>query len=280
VIDFGFYIFAGYVSYEGFLTDTQQILIAVAGVTVNTILAALAMGLVLLRRPPMRAAYNELLVQFATLSIANALIFYPLIDLATGVVGGDFRQMYDGGVPWLSGIILACHLSILATGFLAFRSERFSAHIARLTGLPPGVRRGFLGGVKVTPGAQPVQANEPPSPQEATMRSAFRRVASGWDVPLRGHVMRQPSGPSILAVWLREDGLRTVGLVSEPSGAVAVIFPSPDKGTSIDVRNATVWKRWAEMPGEDDIVLAVRLALEEADRRPARLVTPEPAAAR
>jgi hypothetical protein len=267
VIDFGFYGFAGFVSYEGAFTDTQRILVAAAGVTVNTILAALAFGFVMLKRPPMRAAFNELLVQFTILSIANALIFYPLLDLATGISGGDFRQMYDGGVPWLSAIILVIHLSILAGGYLAFKNERFSAHVAALTGLPPHVRRSFLGGFKLAPGAatSPVQVTM--TEAEVKLRSALARVASGWPVPIQGRFIRRPEGPSAIVVWRLADGERTVAVIHERAGSVAVVLP--DRGaTSIEAALAgRVWQRWSELPSEDDLMLGIRMAMEEADQR-------------
>ena len=113
VTDVGYYFFAGYVSYQGNITDAQAIIIAAAGTLVNILLAYGAVGLVWFKRPPMRAAYNELLIAFAIISLANALLFYPILDFVTGVSGGDFHQMYNGGVPWLSAIILAVHLSAM-----------------------------------------------------------------------------------------------------------------------------------------------------------------------
>src|SRR6476661_1383742 len=99
IIDYGFYFFAGFVSYQGYLTSTQQVLIALAGPFVNVVLAAIALGFLILKRPPYRAPVNELLFQFIVLSIANTLIFYPVLDLLAGLEG-DFHQMYFGGVRW------------------------------------------------------------------------------------------------------------------------------------------------------------------------------------
>ncbi len=267
VVDFGYYVFAGFVSYQGRFTDEQQIIVAAAGVTVNAILAGLAFGFVLLKRPSMRPAYNELLVQFAILSIANALIFYPLLDLATGVTGGDFRQMYDGGVPWLSGIILAAHISILAGGFLAFKNNRFSAYMALLTGLPPHVRRGFLGGLRLAPGAVAQAEPLPLTESETMLRSAMSRIASGWPVPIRGQVLRRPDGPAVVAMWRKADGNRTVAVVWEPAGSVAIVLPRPEARTPVEALNGRVWQRWASAPSEDELVIGIRKAMEDADER-------------
>ncbi|MBA2470191.1 MAG: site-2 protease family protein, partial [Chloroflexia bacterium] len=59
VVDFGYYGFAGYVSYFPFeFSLVQQTIIAAAGTVVNLGLCLLAFGLVFFRKPPMRAAYN------------------------------------------------------------------------------------------------------------------------------------------------------------------------------------------------------------------------------
>ena len=50
----GYYLFAGYVSFDAAPFDrAQRVLVAVAGTVVNVLLAAGAVGLVFLRRPPM-----------------------------------------------------------------------------------------------------------------------------------------------------------------------------------------------------------------------------------
>src|SRR6188472_3470121 len=73
ITSWGFYFFSGFVGYQGFVTETQQILIAVAGVTVNLLLGAVAMAVVLVKRPPLGPAINELLIQATIISVANAL---------------------------------------------------------------------------------------------------------------------------------------------------------------------------------------------------------------
>lgn len=269
VIDFGFYIFAGFVSYQGFITDSQAILIAAAGSAVNLLLAGAALGFVLLRRPPMRAAYNELLVQFAILSSANALIFYPALDLLTGM-NGDFRQMYFGGVPWLSAVIGLVHGGVLAGGYFASKNERFSRHLGELTGLPPHVRRGLLGGLRLAPGyAQPTaQATESTlSADETTMLNAVKRVGAGWPEPLAATLVRQASSASIVVSWGREPEARATSVVLEPAGSVTTVVPPRGATKPPRALQGTVWQRWAEMPSEDQLVLGIRVAMEEAERR-------------
>jgi len=263
VVDFGFYFFAGFVSYVGAFSDVQHILVSVAGIAVNVFLATAALLFIFLRKPPMRAAFNELLVQFVIISIANALIFYPLLDFATGM-NGDFQQMYFGGVPWLSVIILICHLSVLAVGYIAFKSERISAKLSALTGLPPHVRRGFMGGFRSVAGAPPVPEVLPPTQEELTIQGAVKRVASGWPDRLSAAMTRRPQGPLVILRWNKPDGDRAVSISQEPAGSVAISLVAP--GTR--VATSKIWQRWAVFPTEDELVIGVRMAMEEADRRP------------
>jgi hypothetical protein len=267
VTGFGYYLFAGYVSYEGFISKPQAILIAAAGSAVNVLLAVLAVAFVLVKRPPMRAAYNELLVQFAILSIANALIFYPALDLIRGINGGDFRQMYFGGVPWLSRIILAVHLSILALGWFMLKGDWPNRKLGALTELPPHVRRGIFGGFRAAKSSGPVAPAEPPvlTSFEIALRDALRRVASGWDTPVSGALVRSPRGPALVASWQRDATARAISVVQEASGAVAVMLPMAGVTQPPAVLTGRVWQRWADPPSEDQLVLAIRIAMEAAD---------------
>lgn len=269
VTGFGYFVFAGYVSYQGNFTDAQGIFVAFAGPAVSVALGVVAVALVLLKRPPMRAAYNELLVQFAILTGANALIFYPALDLLGGVSGGDFRQMYDGGVPALSAVIAVLHLGMLVLGWYLLRGEWAVAKLGALTELPPHVRRGVFGGFRARNDVSPPATTQPIGPAEAALRNALQRVASGWDVPVRGTMMRSARGPALLAAWRRSDGDRAVAAVHEPSGAVAVQIATDGLDRTPFGFSAQVQRRWAELPSEDELVLAIRLAMEAADARPA-----------
>ncbi len=136
VLGWGYFGFAGYVEFDPEqFTAAQRILIASAGTVVNLLLAAIAVAAVFLKRPPFRAAINELLIQFVWISLLNALVLYPVLDFVGGM-NGDWVQMYDGGVPQLSLVILIIHLSVLALLFWAWRSPTARARIAQLTGGP------------------------------------------------------------------------------------------------------------------------------------------------
>jgi hypothetical protein len=212
ITGFGFYVFAGYVSHQGYYTNAQMILIALAGPFVNLVLSIAAFAFVLLKKPPMRAAFNELLIEFAVISSINALVFYPILDFATNLEG-DWKQIYEGHDPSLSAAIGVFHVAILVGAYWLSRYPPFRRHLAELTGLPVGSERGLLGRNAQVSG--PMAA---PSPLALMMREAAERVASGWAEPLEGRV--QPLGTGI-GMWLtwRSSGLtRGVTLVSRPDG--------------------------------------------------------------
>lgn len=260
IVDYGFYFFAGFVSYQGFLTPTQAIIIAVAGPTVNVILAAIALGLMTLKRPPFRAAVNELLLQFIILSVANTLIFYPLLDLGLNM-GGDFHQIYFGGVHWLAYLIGAIHVGILLGGYLAFKNERISAYFARLTGLPPGVHRGFMGGLRLSGQAASVRAGLP-SPAQRLLEAAAQRVASGWDVHVASGLDRRPNAITLVMQWQRHGDERVVFVSAATNGPVAMIGLTDARGPAA---KRIELARWPALPAEDQLVLALRLGMETVD---------------
>jgi hypothetical protein len=151
VVDFGYYGFAGYVSYYPFqFSATQQTLIAAAGSLVNLVLCLASLAVVLLWKPPLRASINELLLQFAFLSGINAFIVYPLLDVASGM-NGDWRQMYDSGVPWLTAVIVAVQALVLLAGYWLVTNPTMVSRAATLTEAPSGFVRGILGGLRPGP---------------------------------------------------------------------------------------------------------------------------------
>ena len=259
IVDWGFYVFAGYVSYQGFLSATQQTLIALAGPLVNVILAAAALGFLTLKRPPYRAPVNELLFQFIVLSIANTLIFYPMLDLLTGL-DGDFHQIYFGRVRWLAILIGIGHGGILLAAYFASKSDRVSGYFARLTGLPPGVRRGFMGGFRQD---RPTAAETGlPSPAQRLLSVAGDRVASGWDVRVERTIDRRPAATTLVMQWRRERAERVVFVSAASNGPTAIIGILEAHGPA--ARRFELAK-WSAPPSEDQLVLALRLGMETLD---------------
>lgn len=281
VLGFGYYFFAGYVEYDpSSFTDAQMVIIAFAGTFVNLLLIAIALLVVFRKSPPLLAAWNELLLEFVFISGINALVFYPLLDLATGM-GGDWSQMYRGGVPVLTGIIIAIQAGCLALAYWASKSHAVSTKLADLTGYPPGVERPLVGKPRVTgtpvpaaaignlPSSAPAGMNArttmPATPDEAAVQAAMERVASGWPVPVRGQVTPGPNGQVTSLAWVAGGLHRAVGVNPNPDGSwslVGVARPAsgPDGGRTEALQT------WLPLPGENELTFAIRLGMEQVDR--------------
>jgi uncharacterized membrane protein YozB (DUF420 family) len=250
VLGWGYYGFAGFVAYDPRQFDAvQQIVIAAAGTVVNLALGAAALGVVVLKRPPMRAAFNELLVQFTVISLLNALVLYPLLDFASGL-NGDWRQMYFGGVPSLSLVILVVHVLVLAALYWGWKDARVRARLATLTG------GGGMRPLRVRAGGGPPPAR-PGSPLERTLEEAGARAASGWPGPVQAGVQPTPDGAVLVLSWNHADGQRAV--MARVSGervdvAGAATFGGQTVRRPLDVLPT--------MPDADALTLRLRLAME------------------
>jgi hypothetical protein len=262
VVDWGFYGFAGFVSYyPAQFSAVEQTLVAAAGSLVNLILCVGAFGLVLYRRPPMRAPFNELLVQFAFLSGANAFIVYPLLDLVSGM-NGDWRQMYDSGVPWLTGVIIAIQAGTLALGYWLATNPAMKSRWASVTDVPPGYERGLFGGIK--PGQIDIAQL---SPGERSLQEAVDRVTSGWAAPVSTHLQRIPNGTAVILEWgtphqrkaiaVREIGERGTDIVRLPLVKGGQDAPPP-----------ILLHRWPTRPSTDALTMGLRVAMEQVDAQP------------
>ncbi len=260
VVDWGFYGFAGFVSYyPAQFTDVQQTVIAAAGSLVNLILCLLAFGLVLLRRPPMRAAYNELLIQFAFLSGANAFIVYPLLDLASGM-NGDWRQMYDSGVSWLTAIIVSVQLGTLALGYWLATNPAMKARFASLTDVPGGFERGLFGGIK--PGQIDIATL---SPSERTLQEASERVSSGWSQPVKSQVQRFDAGTAIVLEWGQQPARNAVATRVFKNGRTDIVRLHATRASD-QPRPPQLLHQWAGLPNADQLTLALRVSMEAIDQ--------------
>lgn len=236
VLSWGYYGFAGFVGYDPtFFSPTQRIVVAAAGTIVNLLLAAGAVALVFGRRPPLRAAFNELLLQFVFISLLNALVVYPLLDLSSGL-NGDWRQMYGGGVPTLSLAIGVVHAAVLGALLWAWRSAPMRRRVAALTGAAAAPRRLRLDAADRAPAPAPrdgfrtQRSEEPnrdptaeaPSPTEALLEEAAARVAAGWPQPLEASLQHRPDGLVVALEWRDVDLRRAVVAWAPAAGDGAI----------------------------------------------------------
>ncbi len=273
VLDFGFYFFSGFVSYDpsGF-SDVQRTLIAFAGTFVNLLLIVLALAVVFLKRPPLRAPWNELLLQFVFISGINALIFYPAMDVLMGM-SGDWTQMYQSGVPWLTAIIVIIQVGFIAAGYWGWRNPGIRARIATLTGQPQGanMRIGFGG----QQNARPAQV-DPASltGNEKTVAGAMNRVAAGWTPKPSMRIDRGQGNSVASMIWQSQDADRTVAVVVRPNGETAVVGNVHSRRDPGAAANQGLIQSWQSIPSEDDLTMAVRVAAEQVETWAA---SPQPA---
>lgn len=261
VVDWGFYGFAGYVSYYPFgLSDVQQTIISAAGTLVNLVLCLAALAVVLYWKPPLRAAINELLIGFVFISGLNAFIVYPVLDLVSGM-NGDWRQMYDSGVPWLTALIVAVQIAVLAGGYWLFTNASMKSKFARLTDVPPGYERGIFGGMQP---AKIKTMNMDTS--EIHIRDAVNRVASGWHTRVDSQIQRFEGGSALLLQWTTNRTLRVMAVRSLPNDAYDIVeIPTGQEGQQAG--KPRVIHRWNRKPGTDELTITLRTAMEQVDSR-------------
>jgi hypothetical protein len=269
ILDWGYYGFAGYVGYDPTpISLVGQMVITAAGTLVNILLAAIGLWLVFVRQPPMRAAFNELLYQFVLVSLLNALLLYPLLDLSSGM-NGDWAQMYRGGLPWFTALVIAVQAAILFGMWWAWRNPDIQRRIAELTGRPAVIPVSSRRGVARTMAAAPPVARtaaagpavQPRSEAERLFQEAGDRVIAGWPSPVDGGIHPTPDGAVLALQWTGQDLQRLViarvaGHALELSGGIAAPGEPP-------VRRPL--GRTDTLPTADQLTLDLRLAMEQVD---------------
>lgn len=265
VVGWGYYGFAGFVSYYPWqFSDEQRIVIAAAGTVVNILLAAAAVAFVFGRRPPARAAINELLIQFVFISLLNALVVYPLLDVVSGM-NGDWSQIYFGDVPRFSLLILTFHVGLLALLIWAWRNDGMRARIAKLTGAPPGLRRIQTGSRGAIRGPREDRTSSP-SGIEAVLHEVAERVVSGWPAPVEASLQDRAESTLLILSWTDDGVRRGVVVLAPATGGYELRGVVQWPGAAPDVRGIA---RSAEPLAADRLTIAVRLAMEAvAEWRP------------
>ena len=257
VLDWGFYGFAGYVAYDPReFTDAQQVVVAAAGTAVNLLLAALALAFVFLKRPPSRAAVNQLLIQFTWISLLNALVVYPALDIVSGL-NGDWTQMYSFSVPTLSLAILVIHVLVLAALLWAWKNPTMRTRLARLTGGSSGAGRG-----SATSHRFPATPRGGATSAEETLRDAANRVASGWSAPVEAAFQRGRNGSALVLSWGNGVVRRSVMAVAPETGGIEFSGALRTNGGSPEQRPL------GRDPGAldaDRLTMMLRLAMETVE---------------
>lgn len=279
VLGYGFYFFSGYVSYDpSDFSAVQQTIVAFAGTFVNLLLIVLALAVVFLKRPPLRAPWNELLLQFVFISGINALIFYPAMDFLTGM-SGDWTQMYQSGVPWLTAIIVAIQIAFIAAGWWGLHNPHIRDLIAERTGLPKGSQmRLMFGGGDGGQGASKPAPLDPAalSGNDQVIAQAMTRVAAGWS-PKPSLRLDHGQGSTVGSlIWQSSSVIRTVAVLVRPSGEAAIVGTAQSQLDPSTPANQRMLQNWPSLPGEDELTIAVRIAAEQVETWPATR-TPLPA---
>lgn len=182
VVDFGYYLFFGYVQPQGFFTPSQVFWIAFSGNLVSIVLGLIAIAVPLLRRlsPPV----TYMLFVFGAIDLANSLVFYPALDFFAHLEG-DWSQIYTWNTPVLSGGLAVIHIALIAAGLIAWKSARGQRIYAQRTGLSENAAR------RVT---KAQAANE--------LLEAGERLSSTWQHPLRVVVGAPENAAGITLHWI------------------------------------------------------------------------------
>ena len=266
VIGFGYFGFAGYVAFDPRqFSSNQEVVVAAAGTIVNILLGAGAMAFVLLRRPPVRAAINQLLVQFTLISLLNALVLYPVLDFVSNF-NGDWRQMYGKGDTATTTAVLLVHAASLGLLYWLWRDQRMNGRIARLTGATATPQRLQIGRLPAKPAADA-------SATERVLHEAATRVASGWSVPVDGAVQRRPDGVALVLSWQANGVRRSILALATQLGGIEI------KGAAALVGLPLIPLPVASRAGQldvDRLTLMLRLAMETVDQWSLPVGVPSP----
>ena len=198
IIDFGFYFIYGFVSHRGFYTPLDLAWIALAGTIMNVLLAAVAFGIFWFW--PRRKAINYVLITFGAVELANALIFYPVLDALGGIVG-DWSTIYSSETPLFSLTVGVIHAGMLLGGYLIWRSAWFQQGYAERVGRP--ARRTAADSARR-------------SHYALTISEAASEAADGWRHPVQLAADAQDGGLQLVLRWQSRNFARAVLVHSTP----------------------------------------------------------------
>jgi len=201
IVDFGFYLFYGFVAHIGVYTPLELAVIAFSGPLVNIVI-----GLVVLAwawyRPltPERVAGNYLLFVFGALELFNALVFYPVFD-ALGGIAGDWQSIYSRDTPLFSSLIALNHIALLVGAAVIWRNPRFQAGYAPRTGRRVKVIHTPIAGVPTPRGDGNTEAVDRQNDMGGVLTVAAATAADGWRHPVQLLTDAQAGGSQVILRW-------------------------------------------------------------------------------
>jgi Zn-dependent protease len=198
VVGFGFFLYYGYVQYQGSFTPSQIFWIAFSGNLVSIVLGLLAIAVPLLKRlsPPV----TYMLFIFGAIDLANSLVFYPALDFFAQLEG-DWSQIYSGNTPLLSLSVAIVQGVLIIGGLIAWRSAWGQRIYAQRTGLSENAVRRIT---KTQAAKELLEAGE--------------RLSSTWKHPLRV-VAEAPDGAAGITLhWISGGYGRVVGAFAVVDG--------------------------------------------------------------
>jgi len=132
VVGFGLLFFLGWVEHTGTYSNGQLYWIALSGNLVNLFLGLTALLVALSGR--FGYAINWLLLVFGGLELVTVFVFYPALDLTSGL-HGDWTILYRSGGALGTAVTAAVHVSALLFGLLTWRSGWFRRLVEVRTGV-------------------------------------------------------------------------------------------------------------------------------------------------
>lgn len=182
IVGFGFLFFLGWVEHTGEYGSGELFWIALSGNLVSLLLGLAAVLAALFGS--LNRALNWLLLVFGGLELGTALLFYPLIDLASDL-HGDWTTIYRSAPPLLKAATAAVHAGLVALGVAAWHSDRFRKLVE--------VRTGVRWSRRLTAGQRRMLALH--------LAEAAERVAGGWAHPVEAVTGVGPEHAGVVLRW-------------------------------------------------------------------------------
>ncbi|MFN3337412.1 MAG: hypothetical protein ACK42I_07930 [Thermomicrobium sp.] len=208
VTGFGYLLFLGWVEYIGVTSPFAQFWIALSGNLVSLVLGItiLVIGLFAKVRRPV----SVVLLASSGLTLATTLVFYPALDLVSGLYG-DWMQLYSAPWPYPLWLGIA-HGGLLLTGVALWRSRWLRWRVSERIGIPwrlDETDQRVLAWRQLTEAAEHLSAEGSPLTVRCEVAHGTPLLELRWE-----HRGRQ----RLLRAWIgeRADMVEVVALTGEP----------------------------------------------------------------